>query len=342
MPDGTQQQNLAQTLTGVEIFRSGRWNGEPYSVQDLADMVDAFAGVGYRPPVKLGHGSGDSDPAYGWVTNLRVDGDRLIADFADVPDELVGMIRDKRYDAVSSEIFFDLERDGQKFRRALKAVAIIGADVPGVSDLKPLSDSVPAFGQAAATRRCTEFQEEQRMPAEKQDGAAEAKAEVARLLAELTKLREADVARAAEVKQLREDAAAARERERQARIKALAESCTLPALRDHVTALADVVTREGTKVVKFGQADKAAEVEPLAVVEKAVAVINGLAKRLFSELSAGASGERGEGVGDDPGAQLDAKVKAHAAAHKLDYGKAMAAVLADPANAELKRAYAQH
>ena len=59
----------AQTIPGVEIFRTGVWNGDRYTLRDLQDIVKAAAEVGYRPPVKLGHQAGGQDPAYGWVEN---------------------------------------------------------------------------------------------------------------------------------------------------------------------------------------------------------------------------------------------------------------------------------
>jgi hypothetical protein len=33
-------------IDGVEIFRTGKWNGNVYSVDDLDSMVDAFSRQG--------------------------------------------------------------------------------------------------------------------------------------------------------------------------------------------------------------------------------------------------------------------------------------------------------
>jgi len=145
MSKPTDKKEPGITIPGVEIFRTGIWNGDRYTGQDLDDMVEAFNAVGFEPPVKLGHGAKDSDPAFGAIQNLRRAGDKLIADFANVPAELAEMIRAKRFRSVSAEIFFNLGRNGRKFRRALKAVAVIGADVPGVADLKPLYEAT--FGE---------------------------------------------------------------------------------------------------------------------------------------------------------------------------------------------------
>lgn len=129
---------FGQTLKNIEIFKAGTWNGDRYTSADIDDMIAAYDEAGYVPPVKLGHDENPSAAAYGWVRNLRRQGDTLIADFADVPDDLVRLIKDGRYDAVSSEIFMGVKRNGQTFRRLLKAVAVLGAHPPAVSGLKPL------------------------------------------------------------------------------------------------------------------------------------------------------------------------------------------------------------
>ena len=135
------------TISNVQIFRAGTWNGTKYTAADIDGMVKAAAEVGYRPPVKLGHTQEPSAPAYGYVVNLRRDGDVLVGDFEDVPDELVSQIREKRYDAVSSEIYFDLARDKKKFKHALRAVAVLGAHPPAVASLKPLSEALAGLSE---------------------------------------------------------------------------------------------------------------------------------------------------------------------------------------------------
>jgi hypothetical protein len=125
-------------IANVEIFRVGRWNSDDYSVQDLDDMVRNFPLVGFQVPLKIGHAEKSGGRAYGWVRNLRRVGDKLIADFTDIGSDLFRVIKQRGYDQVSSEIFWNLERNGRKFRRVLRAVALLGAEVPGVSGLAPL------------------------------------------------------------------------------------------------------------------------------------------------------------------------------------------------------------
>jgi len=139
----------AQTLQNVEIFATGTWNGDPYTVADLDAMVEASKSLPLTSPVKLGHsdsqrwfGQGDGAPALGWVQNLRRTGSKLIADLVNVPNALVGLIRNGNYKNKSAEIYWnyidpaDVEK--KKWPRVLKAVSILGADMPAVTSLEEL------------------------------------------------------------------------------------------------------------------------------------------------------------------------------------------------------------
>jgi hypothetical protein len=126
-------------LANVHIFNVGEWNGKKYSTADLDEIVSAFAEVGYRPPVKIGHSDDDSAPAYGWIRSVKRIGDGLFADFMDLPESVFTAIKDRRYDIVSSEIWTNLKRGGKTFSKALKAVSLLGSAIPGVN-LKPLRD----------------------------------------------------------------------------------------------------------------------------------------------------------------------------------------------------------
>ena len=110
------------SANGIEIFKVGKWNGDDYNKSDLDEMVANFDRVGFQVPVKLGHKEVSGSPAYGWVERVRRVGDKLVADFRDLPEKLWNAIKSRRFDAVSSEVFWDLERNGKKFRRVLKAI----------------------------------------------------------------------------------------------------------------------------------------------------------------------------------------------------------------------------
>lgn len=129
-------------IKNVEIMRTGVWNRDKFTLAHLKAMAENFKKLDYRVPVKLGHTRDPGAPAYGWLANVRLAGEKLVADFTDVPAEIVEMIKKKMFDTVSSEIYFNLLREGKTYNRALKAVALLGANIPAVAGLKPLSSSL--------------------------------------------------------------------------------------------------------------------------------------------------------------------------------------------------------
>ena len=148
--------NNAYQLNGVEIFSTGTHNGDKYTGDDLDAMVEAFNSLDFKPPLKSGHAKDDpGHPALGWVTNLRRLGDKLVADFADMPKLVYDYIRDKRFNTVSSEIYWNLKRGSNTFSRALKAVALLGAEIPAVAGLRPLHELFNADDADAVVKQGT-------------------------------------------------------------------------------------------------------------------------------------------------------------------------------------------
>lgn len=134
------------TIEDVEIFKAGTWNGDSYKMEDLDSMVVNFDSLGDRikPPVKIGHGEDqgylkkEGLPAAGWVTKLKRVGDTLKATFSDVPKRIADLIKKKAYRRVSSEIYPEYKTQGANFRNVLRAVAILGGDIPAVETLKDI------------------------------------------------------------------------------------------------------------------------------------------------------------------------------------------------------------
>ena len=140
----TPEQKLqTEDLDNQEIFATGLWNKDQYSENDLDDMVGAFAKVGFKPPIKLGHSDtqkllkGEGLPAAGWVENLRRAGDKLICDFKRVPKKIAELIKAGAWRKKSAEVYWDYldEANSTKFPRVLKAVSLLGEDIPAVTNL---------------------------------------------------------------------------------------------------------------------------------------------------------------------------------------------------------------
>lgn len=133
-------------INGVEIFASGTWNGDPYTDKDLDQMVESYKATKdtLKPYLKLGHDDGqkltqeDGFPALGWVQNIRRVGSKLVADFKGIPKKVYELIKAGGYRRVSSEIYFDVELNGKRWPKALKAVALLGGDTPAVQNLQDI------------------------------------------------------------------------------------------------------------------------------------------------------------------------------------------------------------
>ena len=168
-----------QNLTGVEIFRAGTYvfkhsdgtqETVTYTNNDVKEMSEngnaLLAGQHYEAPAKLGHSEDQKVaqaaglPAAGWVTRLYTKtsefGEKLVADFKQVPAKLAEAIRRGRYKFTSSEIYDpkDTESHFGEFGIkgfTLRAVAFLGADIPVVKGNSPLMLAAGADGARTIT-----------------------------------------------------------------------------------------------------------------------------------------------------------------------------------------------
>lgn len=141
------------SLKGVEIFRTGTWHGKEYTEKDIEDMIhafDTFKESWYRPAIKDGHHEVSGKPALGYVDKLKQKGSKVIADIVDMPKAVYDAIKQHKYDRVSIELMSKVKKDGKVFKSVLWALSILGVEVPEVSGLKPLRDSLEAGADIVA------------------------------------------------------------------------------------------------------------------------------------------------------------------------------------------------
>lgn len=147
-------ENETKTHTiSAEIFSAGEWTDSSgvkmnFTMENLNQIISNFQALKDRlkPPLKFGHsekqivqGQSDGDPALGWVSNVRIVGKKIVGTFSDVPTIVYEAIRTGRYKRVSSEIYNSVAINGKKTGMALRAVALLGADLPAVNNLKDLA-----------------------------------------------------------------------------------------------------------------------------------------------------------------------------------------------------------
>lgn len=133
------------TITDVDVFAVGTWHGanslkegDKYEENDLQNMVDAFEAGVVNPAIKVTHGDDNEQIDVGKVSNLRVRAGKLFADFVNVPKALYELMKKGLFKARSAEVLWNVEKDGKKWPRVLKAVALLAPGqrpaVTGISE----------------------------------------------------------------------------------------------------------------------------------------------------------------------------------------------------------------
>lgn len=131
-------------LPNQEIFAAGTWNGDHYDPEDLDKMVEAYNATSeaYKPKLKLSHDHPKGWPAVGWMENVRRVGSKLMADFKGIPAKIFDAIQAGGYDNKSAEVLWNVVVGGKKFPYLLKAVALLGVDMPAVDNIGGLMESL--------------------------------------------------------------------------------------------------------------------------------------------------------------------------------------------------------
>lgn len=138
------------TVTDVEIVRVGNWASQlsgrvPITADDLQAMVAAASDPEVdHAPVKIGHVDPrfDGEPAFGWLTNIRQAGDRVLADITDVPKQMAHLVK-TAFKRRSAEIAWGVKTpSGKSYKAALCGLALLGVTPPAV---KGLADVVARY-----------------------------------------------------------------------------------------------------------------------------------------------------------------------------------------------------
>lgn len=323
------------TVRGVEIFSTGMWNGKQITNETLDLIADAFSQTKavIKPHLKLGHDEdqkllqSDGLPAAGWVENVRKVGSKLIADFVDIPKKVYQLIKNNAYRKVSCEIYNNIEIDGQTYPKLLGAVALLGADMPGVLNLNDIlsmycvSSGPGAIEKFAAkskvdiiTSELINQKDGQNMPdadlelfkakqAETEKELADAKAEVEKYKSEAAEAQKRVLEAAKEKRNAQIDAFVA-----EVQGKKLCSKAMVPFVKALV----------GDEMETYAIGDE--KLTKTQLVEKILTFSTEAAKVNFEETTSN-DGNEVEG--------LDAKVEKYASDHKVSYSVAYRAVTRD-------------
>jgi hypothetical protein len=337
-------------LKGVEIFRVGTWSGSR-KVEVTSGMLDQivsnFAELnskisGFGVPIKLGHNNKVGEPAYGWATQVYRQGDVALADFSDVPPELVDRIGKRQYNSVSIELYPVVPYDGKTFHNVLSGVALLGAEWPAVKGLKPLSEAESLFSEPAEKLVFTQEVIDPMLKFTQEDADALVLAAETRVRTEMQgAVTAAEQAKETAETELSTARAALTVFKTEAELAAfatlidaaIAEGKVLPKSKDAYVAMAATFAGKTSEKVKFG----AAEVTPVELFKSFLDTLPVVVK--FGE-NGKAIVEKPEATGEKAADRVNAKASELTAADpKLSYEDAVVRVFA--ADPDLKAEYIQ-
>ncbi len=118
----------------MEVFRSGNYGAKgSYSEVDLQTIADDYRSDLLEAPLTFDHAQ--TGPAYGWVSRLKCEGDRLVAVMKGVPQAVRELVKAGHYKRRSVELFRSLPQTGRPY---LRAVSLLGAATPEVKGLRDI------------------------------------------------------------------------------------------------------------------------------------------------------------------------------------------------------------
>ena len=146
-----------------EIFIAGtRADNSGKEVTITPDDLNAIAN-GYHPsfheaPIVIGHPD-DNAPAYGWVKSLSAKGDKLYAQFGEMDEGFVSLVKSGRYKKLSASFYPPKHPSNPKPDNwYLRHIGFLGALPPAVKGLSPVSfndnsDGVVSFGELSESEK---------------------------------------------------------------------------------------------------------------------------------------------------------------------------------------------
>ena len=115
-----------------EVFKAGVYPQGKFTKKEIELIAKNYDPKFCEAPITIDHQQ--SGPAYGWVNDVKADGEKLKVAFKDVPQEFEKEVNDGKYKKVSVELYRNLEGKGAY----LKAVSFLGAAIPQVKGLEAI------------------------------------------------------------------------------------------------------------------------------------------------------------------------------------------------------------
>lgn len=127
-----------------EVFMAGTRadnSGKTVTItpDDVANIAKSYHPNAHEAPIVIGHPS-DNAPAYGWVKSLSAKDGKLLAEFGEMDDDFVGLVKAGRYKKVSASFYPPNHPSNPKPNGwYLRHVGFLGAVPPAVKGLSAIN-----------------------------------------------------------------------------------------------------------------------------------------------------------------------------------------------------------
>lgn len=115
-----------------EVFKAGKYPQGTFTKKEITAIAKNYDPKFCEAPITIDHQQ--TGPAYGWVENVKAEGEKLMVSFKEVPEAFEKDVNEGKYKKVSVELYRNLEGKGAY----LKAVSFLGAATPQVKGLEPI------------------------------------------------------------------------------------------------------------------------------------------------------------------------------------------------------------
>ena len=115
-----------------EVFKAGKYPQGTFTKREITAIAKNYDPKFCEAPITIDHKQ--SGPAFGWVENVKAEGEKLMVSFKEVPEAFEKDVNEGKYKKVSVELYRNLEGKGAY----LKAVSFLGAATPQVKGLEPI------------------------------------------------------------------------------------------------------------------------------------------------------------------------------------------------------------
>ena len=115
-----------------EVFKAGKYPQGTFTKKEITAIAKNYDPKFCEAPITIDHKQ--SGPAFGWVENVKAEGEKLMVSFKEVPEAFEKDVNEGKYKKVSVELYRNLEGKGAY----LKAVSFLGAATPQVKGLEPI------------------------------------------------------------------------------------------------------------------------------------------------------------------------------------------------------------